>query len=34
MITYTYQYKIKPKKQQTRQFEKYLDICRSGAIRS
>jgi putative transposase len=29
MITYTYQYKIKPTKQQIRQFEQYLDICRS-----
>lgn len=29
MITYTYQYKIKPNKQQVRQFEQYLDICRS-----
>jgi putative transposase len=34
MITYTYQYKIKPTKQQIRQFEEYLDICRRGAIRS
>jgi putative transposase len=29
VITYTYQYKIKPTKQQIRQFEQYLDICRS-----
>ena len=29
MITYTYRYKIKPTKQQVRQFEQYLDICRS-----
>ena len=29
MITYTYRYKIKPTKQQLRQFEQYLDICRS-----
>ncbi|MDJ0533797.1 MAG: transposase [Xenococcaceae cyanobacterium MO_207.B15] len=29
MITYTYQYKIKPNQQQIRQFEQYLDICRS-----
>ena len=29
MITYTYQYKIKPTKQQIRQFEQYLEICRS-----
>ncbi len=29
MITYTYQYKIKPTKQQIRQFEQYLDIYRS-----
>lgn len=29
MITYTYQYKIKPTKQQIKQFEQYLDICRS-----
>ena len=28
MITFTYQYKIKPTKQQARQFEQYLDICR------
>ena len=29
MITFTYQYKIKPTQQQIRQFEQYLDICRS-----
>ena len=29
MITYTYQYKIKPTQQQIKQFEPYLDICRS-----
>ena len=29
MITYTYQYKIKPTQQQIKQFEQYLDICRS-----
>ncbi len=29
MITFTYRYKIKPNKQQIRQFEQYLDICRS-----
>ena len=29
MITLTYRYKIKPNKQQIRQFEQYLDICRS-----
>ena len=29
MITYTYKFKIKPTKQQIRQFEQYLDICRS-----
>ncbi|HHP7230876.1 MAG TPA: RNA-guided endonuclease InsQ/TnpB family protein [Xenococcaceae cyanobacterium] len=29
MITYTYRYKIKPTKKQIRQFEQYLDICRS-----
>ena len=29
MITFTYRYKIKPTKQQVRQFEQYLDICRS-----
>ena len=29
MITYTYVYKIKPTQQQIRQFEQYLDICRS-----
>ncbi len=29
MITYTCQYKIKPSKQQIRQFAQYLDICRS-----
>lgn len=29
MITYAYQYKIKPNKQQIKQFEQYLDICRS-----
>jgi putative transposase len=29
MITYTYQYKIKPTKQQVRQFEQYLETCRS-----
>ena len=29
MITYTYQYKIKPTKAQVRQFEQYLSICRS-----
>ncbi|MDJ0747789.1 MAG: transposase [Xenococcaceae cyanobacterium MO_167.B27] len=29
MITFTYQYKIKPTKQQIRQIEQYLDICRS-----
>ena len=29
MITFTYRYKIKPTKQQIRQFEQYLDICRS-----
>ena len=28
MITFTYQYKIKPTKQQIRQIEQYLDICR------
>ncbi len=29
MITFTYRYKIKPTKQQIKQFEQYLDICRS-----
>ncbi len=29
MITFTYQYKIKPTKQQIRQIEQYLYICRS-----
>lgn len=29
MITFTYQYKIKPTKQQIRQIEQYLAICRS-----
>ncbi len=29
MITFCYQYKIKPTKQQIRQIEQYLDICRS-----
>ena len=29
MITLTYQYKIKPTQQQIRQFEEYLNICRS-----
>jgi len=29
MITYTYSFKIKPTKQQIRQFEQYLDICQS-----
>ncbi len=29
MITFTYQYKIKPTKQLLRQIEQYLDICRS-----
>ncbi|MDJ0535647.1 MAG: helix-turn-helix domain-containing protein [Xenococcaceae cyanobacterium MO_207.B15] len=29
MITYTYQYKIKPTKQQIQQFDQYLDICRN-----
>ncbi|MGL6345185.1 MAG: RNA-guided endonuclease InsQ/TnpB family protein [Waterburya sp.] len=29
MITYTYQFKIKPTKQQIKQFEEYLDVCRS-----
>ena len=29
MITYTYSFKIKPTNQQIRQFEQYLDICRS-----
>ncbi len=29
MITFTYAYKIKPSKQQVRQIEQYLDICRS-----
>ena len=29
MITFTYRYKIKPSKQQIRQIEQYLDICRS-----
>lgn len=29
MITFTYRYKIKPTKQQIRQIEQYLDICRS-----
>ena len=29
MITFTYQYKIKPTKQQIKQIEQYLDICRS-----
>ncbi len=29
MITFTYQFKIKPTKQQVRQIEQYLDICRS-----
>ena len=29
MITFTYRYKIKPTKQQLKQFEEYLDICRS-----
>ena len=28
MITFTYRYKIKPTKQQIRQFEQYLGICR------
>ena len=29
MITFTYQYKIKPTKAQVKQFEQYLSICRS-----
>lgn len=29
MIIFTYQYKIEPNKQQIRQIEQYLDICRS-----
>ncbi|MGK7935635.1 MAG: RNA-guided endonuclease InsQ/TnpB family protein [Xenococcaceae cyanobacterium] len=29
MITFTYQYRIKPTKQQIRQIEQYLDVCRS-----
>ena len=29
MITYAYRYKIKPTKNQIRQFEQYLSICRS-----
>nr|MDJ0533312.1 transposase [Xenococcaceae cyanobacterium MO_207.B15] len=29
MILLTYSYKIKPTKQQIKQFEQYLDICRS-----
>ena len=29
MITFTFRYKIKPTKQQVRQFKQYLDICRS-----
>ena len=29
MITLTYQYKIKPTQQQIRQFEQYLNICRT-----
>ena len=29
MIAFTYEYKIKPTKQQLRQIEQYLDICRS-----
>ena len=29
MITLTYQYKIKPTQQQIKQFEEYLNICRS-----
>jgi putative transposase len=29
MITYTYSFRIKPTKQQVRQFEQYLDTCRS-----
>ncbi len=29
MITLTYQYKIKPTQQQIRQFEEYLNICRT-----
>lgn len=29
MITLTYQYKIKPNKEQIKQFKQYLDICRS-----
>ena len=29
MITLTYQYKIKPTKEQIKQFERYLDTCRS-----
>ena len=29
MITLTCQYKIKPNKEQIKQFEQYLDICRS-----
>lgn len=29
MITYAYRYKIKPTKNQIRQFEQYLNICRS-----
>ncbi len=28
MITFTYRFKIKPTKQQTRQIEQYLNICR------
>ncbi|MDJ0681543.1 MAG: helix-turn-helix domain-containing protein [Xenococcaceae cyanobacterium MO_167.B52] len=28
MITFTHRYKIKPTKQQVKQFEQYLDICR------
>ncbi len=29
MIVLTYRYKIKPTKQQIKQFDQYLDICRS-----
>ncbi|MGF1490482.1 MAG: helix-turn-helix domain-containing protein, partial [Prochloraceae cyanobacterium] len=29
LITLTYQYKIKPRRGQIKQFEQYLNICRS-----
>ncbi len=29
MITFTYQYKIKPTQRQIRQIQQYLDVCRS-----